>query len=87
MRPFEDDLPFLTKYQQNWVKRLYSSWYFRKFEKTVSRQKRKELLDGYLTGLVDLLKDSRNEINFLRRFVDRDGIYTVQGSIESSTSL
>ena len=78
MRPFEDDFPYLTKYQLNWVKRFYNSWHFRQIQKNPSLKKRKAILSAYLSGVVDILKDSRNEISFLRRFFDRDGTYTVR---------
>ena len=78
MRPFEDDLPFLTGYQRNWVHRFYRSWHFKKFLKTNSVTAKKHLLSAYLTGLVAVLKDARNEISFLRKFLDRSQVFTAR---------
>ena len=78
MRLFEDDLAFLPAHQTNWVTRFYSSWHYRHFTGKKSVKQKKMILSAYLSQLVTLMKDSRNEIAFLRKFLDRSRTYEIR---------
>ena len=75
MRLYEDDYVFLPAHQRNWISRFYSSWHYRQFSKIKVMKKKKLMLSAYLLQLVAVMKDARNEIGFLRKFIDRNNIY------------
>ena len=72
---FEDDVRFLNKTEKNWLLRFYESPFSSRIRRAKSVKSQKSVLSAYLSRLVELISDARQEINFLERFFDRAGVF------------